>query len=72
MSYVPNDLKKDEVNEIRAAIEAAVLHANRINYPVILRSDLTSERLTPKNEHLGLEIIQPVIFNGLWIHTRRH
>ena len=72
MSYVPNDLKKDEVNEIRAAIEAAVLHANRINYPVILRSDLTSERLTPNNEHLGLEIIQPVIFNGLWIHTRRH
>ena len=70
MSYVPNDLKKDEVNEIRAAIEAAVLHANRINYPVILRSDLTSERLTPNNEHLGLEIIQPVIFNGLWIHTR--
>ena len=65
MSYVPNDLKKDEVNEIRAAIEAAVLHANRINYPVILRSDLTSERLTPNNEHLGLEIIQPVIFNGL-------
>lgn len=72
MSYAPNDLRKDEVNEIRAAIEAAVLHANRINYPVILRSDLTSERLTPKNEHLGLEIIQPVIFNGLWIHTRRH
>lgn len=72
MSYAPNDLKKNEVNEIRAAIEAAVLHANRINYPVILRSDLTSERLTPKNEHLGLEIIQPVIFNGLWIHTRRH
>ena len=72
MSYVPNDLKKDEVNEIRAAIEAAVLHANRINYPVILRSDLTSERLTSDNEHSGLEIIQPVIFNGLWIHTRRH
>ena len=72
MSYVPNDLKKREANEILAAIEAAVLHANRINYPVILQSDLTSERLTPDNEHSGLEIIHPVIFNGLSIHTRRH
>ena len=72
MSYAPNDLKKDEANEILAAIEAAVLHANRIKYPVILCFDLTSERLTPDNEHSGLEIIQPVIFNGLSIHTRRH
>ena len=72
MSYAPNDLKKDEVNEILAAIEAAVLHANRINHPVILQSDLTSERLTSDNEHSGLEIIHPVIFTGLWIQTRRH
>ncbi len=72
MSYVPNNLSESELNEIRAALEVAVLHANRINYPVILRSDLTSEMLTPDNEHSGLEIIQPVIFNGLWIQTRRH
>jgi len=72
VSYVPNNLSESELNEIRAALEVAVLHANRINYPVILRSDLTSEMLTPDNEHSGLEIIQPVIFNGLWIQTRRH
>ena len=72
MSYAPNNLSESELNEIRAALEVAVLHANRINYPVILQSDLTSEKLTPNNEHSGLEIIHPVIFNGLWIQTRRH
>ena len=59
MSYVPNNLSASELSDIKAAIEAAIIHANRLQHPVVLRDNLTSVAMTYDNATMGLEVIQP-------------
>lgn len=59
MSYVPNALSDDEVKEITAALEAALIHATSIQQQVILRYDLTTVALNDENATMALEIIEP-------------
>tara|TARA_A100000171_G_C2115114_1_gene137373 strand:- start:856 stop:1056 length:201 start_codon:yes stop_codon:yes gene_type:complete len=59
MSYVPNNLSESDLSDIKAAIEAAIIHANRLQHPVVLRDNLTSVAMTYDNATMGLEVIQP-------------
>ena len=59
MNYVPNNLSASELSDIKAAIEAAIIHANRLQHPVVLRDNLTSVAMTYDNATMGLEVIQP-------------
>lgn len=59
MNYEPNSLSADELSDIKAAIEAAIIHANRLQHPVILRDNLTSVAMTYDNATMGVEVIQP-------------
>lgn len=59
MSYVPNNLSANELSDIRVALEAAQLSANRFNCTMILLSDLSVVAMTLDNATIGLEVIQP-------------
>jgi hypothetical protein len=59
VSYVPNSLSADELSNIKAALEAAIIHANRLQHPVVLRDNLTSVAMTYDNATMGVEVIRP-------------
>ena len=69
MSYVPNNLSASEVGDIRVALEAAQLCANRFNCTMILLSDLSVVAMTLDNATIGLEIIQPEV--SVYVNTAR-
>ena len=54
MSYVPNSLSADELSNIKA-----IIHANRLRHPVVLRDNLTSVAMTYDNATMGVEVIRP-------------